>query len=417
LSDEQRRRWSTLAGDGTAALRSRDFEAAVDRLAEAAALDPRHADLQYALGRALFALDRHAEAREAFERARDEDVCPLRALGPMAGIVREVAVDRAVPVVDFEQLADRWAQHGIPGAELFLDHVHPTIDGNRRLALAVLDVLEDMGVVTPGPDWGEAAVRRVTERVESGIDDGVHAVALSNLSKVIGWAGKLPEAYRLARQAVELDPDSVRVQYQAGLTADLVGRHDEAMAHYLRAIEIEPDAALPHGNLAVGLERQGRLEEAVVHYRIAFANSAPEDLDHHRRNLADALVKLGFLVYGQGRTGESVELLAEADRLIPGNPEILSRLGTALMAAGRSGEAVDRLRAVARMRPSTASDHNRLALALALDGQLDEAANAYRKALSLDPAVANAADGAFVVLQRMGRSELAAELRERVKSE
>ena len=48
-----------------------------------------------------------------------------------------------VKVVDFEQLADLWAEHGIPGADLFLDHVHPTIDCNRRLALALLDRLVD----------------------------------------------------------------------------------------------------------------------------------------------------------------------------------------------------------------------------------------------------------------------------------
>jgi Flp pilus assembly protein TadD len=417
VGDRDRVRWNALAAEGTAALRDQDWETAAARLSEAVAIDPRHAGLQFALGRSLLPLGNVSGARTAFERARDEDVCPLRALGPMAGIVREVAATRGVLVVDFERLADEWSADGIPGADLFLDHVHPTIDCNRRLALAILDQLIDVGVVSPVDGWGPEAVRRVTERVEGGLDANAHAVALTNLSKVLGWAGKLTESYRLARQAFELDPDDVRVVYQAGLTADLVGRHDEAMVHYRRAIEIRPDADLPHGNLAVNLERQGRLREAVEHYRMAFRNSSVEDFEHNRDNLAAALSKLGLVVYNQNLIAESLALLTEADRVQPGNPEILSRLGTALMASGRTEDAVGRLEAASRLRPDDAGSHNRMALAYALNGQPNEAAVAYRRALSLDPAVADAADNVLVVLQRMGRSELAAELQQRVTSE
>ena len=329
----------------------------------------------------------------------------------MPGIVREVAAEYRVPVVDFAQFADLWAENGIPGADLFLDHVHPTIDCNRRLALEIFDVLVADGVVDPDGDWGEETIRAVTQRVEGGLDANAHAVALSNLSKVIGWAGKLDESYLLARRAVELDPDDVRVRYQAGLSADLVGRHDEAAGHYQRAIEIQPDADLPHGNLGVSLERQGRLPEAVEHYRIAFANSGPGDLEHHRQNLANGLLKLGFVVYNQNRVEESLALLTEADQVRPNDPEILGRLGTALMANGRTGDAVENLRRAARMRPDDAGARNRLALALALDGRLDEAVASYREAVALDPSVASAPDNLFTVLERMGRSELAAELR------
>ncbi len=412
---EPRSRWSTLANEGLAALRAGDFDLAAERLGEAGVIDPRHAGLQFALGRALYSLGRFPEARAAFERARNEDVCPLRALGPMAAIVREVAAEFRVPVVDFDRFADQWADNGIPGADLFLDHVHPTIDANRRLALAILEELADRGEVTPSQGWGDEAIRTVTERVNGGLDSNAHAVALSNLSKVIGWAGKLEESYRLAQQAVVLDPDDARVRYHAGLTADLLNRHDEAMAHYRRAIEIQPDADLPHGNLAVGLEREGRLPEAVEHYRIAFHNSSADELEHHRENLAAALMKLGFVVYNQNRVAESLALLTEADRVKPNDPEILSRLGTALMANGRNGEAVERLQSAARMRPDDGGARNRLALALALDGRSNEAAAAYREAIALDESVADAPDNLFTVLERMGRAELARHIREAVE--
>jgi len=414
LTADEAARWTALVQKGLAAARDGNIADAAARFSEAAAIDPRHAEGQFALGQSLLQLGRVEDARRALEAARDEDICPLRALTPMPGIVREVAAERGVALVDFVRVAEERAPNRIPGSELFLDHVHPTIEGYRLIALALLDELVKEGMVEPRPGWGDEGVRQVVASVAGRIDNHVRATGLLNLSKTLGWAGKLAEAYRLARQAVELDPGSVQVQYQAGLTADLLGRLDEAMEHYQRAIEIMPTADLAHGNLAVGLEKQGRLPEAVEHYRLAFRYSSAEELQHNRDNLANALLLYGYRVYGQLRFAEAVALLEEADRVRPDDPEIISRLGTALMAAGRPQEAIERLQATVRLRPGDAGAHNRLALALALTARPDEAAAAYRQALALDPRVVDAPDNLFTVLGRMGRTELAAQIRARL---
>jgi len=410
ITADETTRWTTLVQEGLTAARGGDLVTAAGRLGEAAAIDPRHADGQYALGQALLQLNRFEEARRALEAARDEDICPLRALTPMPDIVRDVAAERSVPLVDFVRMADERAPHGIPGSELFLDHVHPTIEGYRLIALALLDEMVSSEMVEPRTGWGEDGIRQVVAAVEGRLDNHVRATGLLNLSKTLGWAGKLVEAYRLAQQALELDPDSVQVVYQAGLAADLLGRLDEAMAHYQRAIEIMPSADLAHGNLAVGLEKKGRLPEAVEHYRLAYQYSSAEDLQHNRDNLANALLLYGYRVYGQLRFEEAVALLEEADRVRPNDPEILNRLGTALMAAGRPQAAIERLEAAVRIRPNDAGAHNRLALALALAARPVEAAAAYRQALALNPRVVDAPDNLFTVLVRMGRTDLAAQI-------
>ena len=403
--------WNILVRQGIEAFRGGDADGAIQTLRMAAEIDPRHAELQYVLGQALDSLGRFEEAKIAFERARDEDVCPLRALGPMPGIVREVAADEGVSVVDFVGVVEQRSPGEIPGANVFLDHVHPKISGNRMLALALLEQLIEGGVVRPDANWGDERIRQVTDEVEGGLDAHAHAIALTNLSKVIGWAGKLGESYGLSLRAVELDAEDVRVQYQAGLAADLVGRTDEAMFHYLKAIEIQPDAALAHGNLAVGLEKKGRMVEAVSHYRIAYRNSSPEDLGHHRDNFADALVKLAFLLYGRGEVENALAILEEADEVKPNDFEVLNRLGTVLMASGRTDEAVARLGRAVELRPDDAGAYNRLALALALGGRPAEAVQAYSRALELDPAVVDAPDNLFTVLNRMGRTGDAEEIR------
>jgi tetratricopeptide (TPR) repeat protein len=388
---------------------------ALARVAAAAAIDPRHAQLAFLQGRLLAEAGRWKEAREAFERARDEDICPLRALGPTSGIVRDVAAERAVPVVDFEAWADETAEHGIPGDDLFLDHVHPTAETNRLLALLIIEEMVRDGIVTPAAGWGDAAVAEVARRVEGSLDEEAHARALMNLSKVLGWAGKLQESDRLAGQAVELYPDSSMIQYNAGLTAHLLGRKDQAMAHYRRAVELQPDADEAQGNLGVLLEEAGQLDEAIQHYRMAirFARTS-ETATRNSANLAQTLMVKGYQDYAAGRLPESLAHLTEAAELAPGEPEILGRLGIAQLAAGRTGDAVASFENALRGRPDDPALSNRLALALALDGRPDRAEEAYRRALALDPGVADLPDNLFRVLRNMGRTDLVTDLQRRL---
>jgi tetratricopeptide (TPR) repeat protein len=254
---------------------------------QAATVDDRYAYLHFIRGHALEQLGRYPEARAAFVRARDEDICPLRALSPMVDIVAEVAEDREVPLVDFVASQDAHSPNGIPGQEVFLDHVHPTIESHRLLALEIMDAMSDAGIAVPALD--DSTAERVKREVASRIDPATHARALTNLSKVLGWAGKLPEAHRLAAQAAQLDPEDTAVQYQAGLMAQLTGNTADAIVHYRKAIELEPTAGLPHGNLGVALEDSGDLEGAIRHFRLAlqYAND-PNDVARNRANLERA---------------------------------------------------------------------------------------------------------------------------------
>ncbi len=291
LDDAGRRRWEGLfetaqqaAGEG----RWRDVLAALE---EASAIDDRHAGAHYLRGRALDGSGRYDQAKAAFERARDEDVCPLRALGTMHEIVAEVARTRDLPLVDFVALVEDRSQHGIPGEDLFLDHVHPTIEGNRLLALEILDTLEREGLVRPSPAWGPDALQAVIEKVESRLDPAAHGLALSNLSKVLGWAGKLEEARKLAIRSAQLAPESAEVNHQAALAAHLTGHLDDAERHYRKTLELAPQVATAHSNLAVILDESGRDREAAVHYAQAIALLDDKNAAYRER-LQEALEKL-----------------------------------------------------------------------------------------------------------------------------
>ncbi len=292
VSDADREVWQGLFSGAAEAMQVEgDPGRALALLDEAAGLDAARADLHFARGRVLEALGRYGEAKLAYERARDEDVCPLRATSAVLPIVREVAEERGVAWVDYVGMLEGVSEHGIPGGKVFLDHVHPTIESHRMLAMELMRVMWSEGLVGGVPN--PVVVRRVTERVMRGVDQREHAQALARLCKVMGWAGKREEAYRVGVQAVELEPDSASIRYEAGLASHLTGRVEEALEHYGRAVALEPGHADAHCNLGNLYEEQGKLAEALEHYRAAVRYGDERDAERDRGNLRRVQLRLG----------------------------------------------------------------------------------------------------------------------------
>jgi tetratricopeptide (TPR) repeat protein len=264
---------------------------ALPLLDRAAALDDLAANLHFLRGRVFEKLGRYAEAKAAYERARDEDVCPLRAPREIRQILTRVATERQVPLVDFEALLAARCDHGILDARVFLDHVHPTIEGYRWLALEILKVMERTGIVHPF--WDQEQIQRTTQEVMGRINVKSHAFALMNLCKTLGWAGKLEEAYRAGVRAVELDPDNVDIQYESGLAALQVAKYEEAAAHFHRALELKPDHANAHNGMGFVLEHQGQLAEAIAQLRLALKYGTAKDRERDQRNLDKVLAEAG----------------------------------------------------------------------------------------------------------------------------
>ena len=245
----QRRSEESLTG-ALEAMGQERWSEALALLDQAVAIDPGHAELHYRRGKCLLALGRHGEADEALRRARDEDVCPLRALTEMAAIVKEVAREKDTLLVDFDELLGRRvrAEQGLrsPGEDYFLDHVHPTIAGNRMLAVALVEALAEHGLVRPVMAWGEQMIERVATRVEGGLDRKEHVRALLNLGLVLNWAGKQEEADRLVRRVMDsgIEDEGMLIDATAITAPHLLKRGDyEGAARYYRQALLQVPAS------------------------------------------------------------------------------------------------------------------------------------------------------------------------------
>jgi tetratricopeptide (TPR) repeat protein len=252
--------------------------------------------------------------------ARDEDVCPVRALTPMHRIVTEVAREQDTPLVDYIDLLRQRMRnaygHPIPGQEYFLDHVHPTIEGNKILAVELIKAMTEQGLVRPVDDWGEEKIARVAAIVEGGIDEKLHSQALATLARVLLWAGKSEDAVRLAGQALEIAGDYRQTAVDATGTLVSVyqrqGNPERAMQLMYATLEKYPGALEFRFKLGKALldTSPPRLEESAANLLLVCQQMAHYDAAHQFYGLAMAR---------RGRTDIAYSSLMEALRLNPNN--------------------------------------------------------------------------------------------------
>jgi len=336
------RQVNTLKLAATMALDEGNHAHAVAISEQALALDGRNAELLYLKARALRAIGRIDEARKAFIDARDEDVCPLRALTPVRSIVTDVARTRNTGLVDFVHIVNERSPDNIPGSELFLDHVHPKIEGNRLLALAIVQEMAHEGIVSPVATWNAAAIGEISEKLESSLDEQAHAVALKNLSKVMAWAGKHDEAERLVNLAVAAIPEDGETHFQKGILLRQSGDKEAALVHYRKAARLAPSNAFVRHGLGVLLSELGRTAEARVELEAAI-------------RLDQRLVGVHY------------------------------DLGIVLQALGEGKQAEAAYQTALELDPSHVDAHNNLGVILAQHGNLVAAAEHFAEALRLDP--------------------------------
>ncbi|MGE3311843.1 MAG: tetratricopeptide repeat protein [Limisphaerales bacterium] len=318
------------------------FAEALAEIRKAEAIDDRFAAGWYWKGRILSSSGDFAGALDAFVRARDEDVCPLRAVSAIGDAVREAGRRAEKPVVDFDALIGGLSEHGLAGREFFHDHVHLSIEANRRMALAIVGQMEGLGIVCPGKVARDAALDRAKTRVMAGVDAERHAGELRQLAAMLGW----------------LKQDDL-ARHQADLSLGLSGFTEEALVDLGARWR-----SVGRPELAVGFFRRGLLD---------------------RPDSAQLLIGLGLAELDSGRATDGIGTLERAIALQPENGEARTRLGMALALRGDWNAAEAHLREAVRLRPDSGAVRGNYGLVLARQGRFQEAIEFYGAALKLEP--------------------------------
>ncbi|MGK0185305.1 MAG: tetratricopeptide (TPR) repeat protein [Verrucomicrobiales bacterium] len=411
------------------------YAEALDAIDRALAIDPDFAHSRYLRAQVLEKMGEIDAARAAYTEALVADVCPLRILPVMRNALTQVAKSRNVPVFDYHAFLTARSEHGIPGDDWFLDHVHPTVEGHRLLALGIVSLMAKEGVLIDKSRLSDDSIAQIKQRVLAGIDEEAHGVALRNLGNVLNWAGKKQEAYTAVLKALELAPGDAYAHYLAGDLAGHLGKPAEAEerfreltrfdldpedapyypdAHYqlaqiivgklplvengaegvkllTRALQLQTDhkgakAALPLLLKSYGkqLLQSGNNKEAAAMFR-QLEKSFPAD-----RMAANLL---GATLIQDQRYPEAIEVLTRAAAKDPGNPSIRNNLGTAYARNDQPNEAAEQFALATKYKPDHIGAHLNLARVLESLGERDQAAQRYSIVLKLQPGNTEAREG------------------------
>ncbi len=319
--------WQRAFETGKGFLSEGNAHAAIGAFAEAEKIDDRYAELHYRIGQAHELAGQFALAYRSYLRAKEEDIVPLRALDDFNRVLRELSASRKVPLVDVEAFVRRVSHNGIPGNDLFVDHVHPGIEGQQLIAWVILNRLSTTGLIPlDSKTWQKAGVdARTYLRTEfEKITPRYLGMGLWGVGRLYDWAGKQEEAWAPLLQAWQLVKDVPEIPRRLGLLALERGEAELALDFLQEAERLEPG----HPRVLVGI--------------------------------AAAYSKLG-------RATEALTLLDEYPKALQQTPRYLRTLAQALWQLNRRDEAAKHLRAAIVISPADSSLEKMLAEYLILE--------------------------------------------------
>ncbi len=357
-----------------------DAAAALALYRQALAIDDRYAELHYRMGQALFSLQRYAESEQAFQRAVEEDIAPLRMLGAMQRDVAEVAAAEGVPLVDFPEILRQAYRRQYPytvfGKEYFVDHVHTSMEGYRLLGLALFDELQQEGVVTPDAGWNSTRREAVEQQLIASLDPRDAGGALLNLGKVLEWAGKFEEAYDAFKRSIEILGPSPTLYDRLARTSYALNRRDETLHYLQESLKLDPEIPGVHAKLATILAKQGKTDEAIRH-SLAELELTPDNFVVH--------TGLAKLYEKQGNDAAALEHYEKALQLKPDFEFVRIKLAYLMIRLGRYEEAETYSQEALRDNPQQYRAHTALGLILKQQGDYRQAIEHFSAALQLEP--------------------------------
>lgn len=384
-----------------------EFKQALACIESALEIDDQYANAHFLRGRILFEMGEFKRAKMSLQRALEEDVCPLRANLEIVGIVRDVAQDHKLPLVDFADMIDQVSENGIPGEDWFLDHVHPTLIGHQLLANALGEQLAQLNVTKDALDWDEKSFYRISDRHLEEIDRSKHAMALRNLAKVLSWAGKDEEADALIVKAVNMLPDDAEAHTMAGTAALRQSEFDVAKSHYKAALKIDPLSVRSIVGLGNILSQQGNHQAALEE----FAKALKVDASHSPAwfNLGNAYRELGN--YESASNAYHKALSIEKNQ-----PDVHKNLGLVYLSKSDIDNGVKHFEIAVKLDPNNSLRHAELGFALIDAAEIERAAMEFQKALEIDPNEISGMIGTALLYARQGRRSDAIRILTRAQS-
>jgi tetratricopeptide (TPR) repeat protein len=373
LSEPDKTKWELLYQLGIKAQAAGNEQEAAEWFQAAAQIDDSFADLRFRQGECALALGKIPEAQGQFQAARDMDTLRFRCDRKLNDLIQQSASHRErehILMADAERVFAEQSPNGLPGENLFYEHVHLNFDGNFLLARTIGTEIEKLL-----PEW--VAARSGTNRPWPSVADCAQRLGWSDLNELDVLNAILTRHISDAPFTGQLNHDAQVLRLQASLkklapAAQPVGLR-EARKICEEAVASVPDDPVLYGQLALVEKKAGDLAGAAASLR------------HELELLPDdpvRWVQLGVILAQEQQLENAAAAFQHALQLDPEDVVSANNLAQSLWTLGRREEAIRELRRVTAMRPESSMAWINLGQSLEVTGHKAAAEDCYHKALA-----------------------------------
>ena len=292
------------------------------------------ADAVYQDAKQSLASGDSAKALEEFDFAKDLDALKFRAPSEINSIIQELTQQSQVYYVPVKEEFLSRAKYGIPGNDLFLEHLHPNTDGYFLLGKAFAQTMMETEEIPLGVQGGfnlETYNEKLfTSEYEERI--GYHRIKILKNSWPFVKAGeKKEDPYRNYEPRSKADSlaflfvnsDNIRwekAKLELAAYYKSQNKYDKAMLQYKGLIRNQPWNDSPYLYAARSLLDRNKLNEAAPYLRKA-----------HKINPESAYANkmLGAIAVNNGNPERGIRLLEKAREKTPDDAQLLYNLSGA----------------------------------------------------------------------------------------
>lgn len=401
--------WEQAFQAGVNLAKDNKHEEAIAAFQQAAKLDEQYAELAYRRALSRLAKGDAVQAKKDFELARDLDVLRFRTDAVLNRLIRDAASSLAssgVRLADAEASFAQFSPEGIPGGNLFLEHVHMNFTGNYLLARTVFETLTQSAPAVLGQaelanaPLTEAQCRERlghTERnewklativLDMHVKMAPFTFQYDNAAQVQAWRNRASEwkkkfddggmerSIAVCRAAVSANGNDWMLRMKLGDLLAEAGRPDEALVEYRRANDLIGHYHAVHHVLGNMEMARKNVVAAMSHYQRAI------ERDPH---YMESYVGLGYLHEILRQPDEAKKVYDDLLRLNPGRAYALDAVGLFHFRQGRITEAKARFQEALQHEPEHVEATIHLAIVHEQLREWDQAIALYEAVLKWQP--------------------------------
>ena len=140
-------RWREQFKIAKSAFDSKAYQTALEELERCVEIDSLPASQYFLKGEIHLALGDTGSAYQAFYQAKDFDALRFRASEDLNERLYRIGKTGNATIVPIKKAFEETSPRGLPGNSLFLEHLHPNVDGYRLMAKTFAEAIAEAGII------------------------------------------------------------------------------------------------------------------------------------------------------------------------------------------------------------------------------------------------------------------------------